>query len=121
MLADPVTVTAASPTPELVFAIIKQDGYGSERKDGPNNYSIVTNHQYLKGGGDKHYVQMTKSSIAVDPISGASSKQVASVSLTIVRPKFGYDDTAMVALTQALHDYVYDSQVTPAKLLQFQS
>jgi hypothetical protein len=121
MLADPVTVTAASPTPELTLAIIKQDGYGSERKDGPNGYTVVTNHQYLKGGGDKHYVQMTSSLIAVDPISGASSKQVASVSLTIVRPKIGFNDTAMVALTTALHDYVFDSQVTPAKLLQFQS
>jgi hypothetical protein len=122
MLVDPVTVAAASPTPSLVFAITKNDGYGTERVDtGGNGYTMVTNHSYQKGGGDKHYVQLTHSLVAENPISGANSKQTASISLTIVRPAFGFDDTAMVALVTALRDYVYDSQVTPAKLLQFQS
>lgn len=121
MLADPVVVTAASPTPELTLSIVKQDGYGSERKDGVNGYAVLTNHSYQKGGGDKHYVQLTQSLVAEDPYSGASRKQTASVSITITRPSFGFDDTAMVALVTALRDYVYDSQVTPAKLLQFQS
>jgi len=121
MLADPVVVTAASPTPELTLSIVKQDGYGSERKDGVNGYTVVTNHAYLKGGGDKHYVQMTKSLIAEDPLSGANSRQTASCSIAIVRPKNGFDDTAMVALIEALIDYLQDSQVTPAKMMQFQS
>lgn len=121
MLPDPVTVTAASPTPALTLSVVKSDGYGTVRLDGPNGYSVVTNHSYLKGGGDKHYLQMTKSVIAADPLTGLNGKQTASVSITIVRPKFGFDDTAMVALTTALRDYLYDSEVTPAKILQFQS
>jgi len=126
MLADPVVITAASPTPELTFNLVKQgdpkgNGYGSERKDGVNNYTVVTTHQYLKGGGDKHYVQMTKSLVAEDPVSGANSKQTASVSIAILRPKNGFDDTAMVALVEALIDYLEDSQVTPARIIQFQS
>lgn len=122
MLPDPVTIAAASPTPSLVMAIVKQDGYGSERVDtGANGYTVITTHSRPKGGGDKHYLQMTQSLNATDPYSGLVRKQVASVSLTIVRPAFGFTDAAMVALAKALTDYRDDSEVTTAKLLQFQS
>lgn len=122
MLVDPVTVAAASPTPQLVLAVVKADGYGSERVDtGGNGYTVITNHQRTKVGGARHYVQMTKSVNAVDPYSGLTKKQVASVSITISRPSFGFTDADMVALAKALTDYRDDSEVTTAKLLQFQS
>lgn len=122
MLPDPVTIAAASPTPSLVFTIVKQDGYGSERLDtGGNGYTVIINHSRPKGGGDKHYVQMTQTVNATDPYSGLVKKQVASVSLTISRPAFGFTDAAMVALAKALTDFRDDAEVTTAKLLQFQS
>lgn len=122
MLADPVTVAAASPTPALVLAVVKSDGYGSERVDtGGNGYTVVTNHARTKAGGDRHYVQMTKTVNAVDPYSGLTKKQVASVSITISRPSFGFSDADMVALSKALTDYRDDSEVTTARLIQFQS
>lgn len=122
MLPDPVTIAAASPTPALVFTLVKQDGYGSERVDtGGNGYTVVINHARPKGGGDKHYVQMTKTVNATDPYSGLTRKQVASVSLTISRPSFGFTDADMIALAKALTDFRDDSEVTTAKLLQFQS
>lgn len=122
MLPDPVTVAAAAPTPALVFTIVKSDGYGSERVDtGGNGYSVIINHTRPKGGGDKHYVQMTQTVNATDPYSGLVKKQVASVSLTITRPSFGFTDAAMVALAKALTDFRDDAEVTTAKLLQFQS
>jgi hypothetical protein len=122
MLADPVTVAAASPTPSLVLAVVKSDGYGSERVDtGGNGYTVTINHQRTKGGGDRHYVQMTKTVDAVDPYSGLTKKQVASVSITINRPSFGFTDADMVALAKALTDFRDDGEVTTARLLQFQS
>lgn len=122
MLADPVTVVAASPTPQLVLAVVKSDGYGSERVDtGGNGYTVVINHQRTKNGGDRHYVQMTKVVNAVDPYSGLTKKQVASVSLTISRPAFGFSDADMVALSKALTDFRDDSEVTTTRLIQFQS
>lgn len=122
MLADPVTVIAASPTPQLVLAVVKSDGYGSERVDtGANGYTVITNHQRTKGGGDRHYIQMTKTVNAVDPYSGLTKKQVASVSFTINRPSFGFTDADIVALSKALTDYRDDSEVTTARLIQFQS
>lgn len=122
MLVDPVTVAAAAPTPILVMAIVKQDGYGSERNDtGANGYTIVTNHTKPKGGGSKHYVQMTQSLNAVNPYTGLTQKKVCSVSFTINRPDFGFTDAQVVALAKALTDYRDDSEVTTARLIQFQS
>ncbi|DAD51960.1 TPA_asm: coat protein [ssRNA phage Esthiorhiza.1_2] len=122
MLVDPVTVTAAAPTPSLVFGIVKQDGYGSERRDtGGNGYTMITNHTLQKGGGDKHYLQITQEVSAADPQTGLMRKQKASVSMTIVRPTFGFTDAMIVALAKALTDYRDDSEVTTARLIQFQS
>jgi hypothetical protein len=122
MLPDPVTVTAAAPTPQLVFSIVRSDNYGSERVDtGGNGYSIITNHTRPKGGGDRHYVQIVQTVTAADPYTGLNRKKVATCSITINRPDFGFTDAAMVALFKALTDYVFDSEVTTAKLLQFQS
>jgi hypothetical protein len=122
MLVDPVSIAAASPTPALVFAITKSDGYGSERIDtGANGYTVITNHSRPKGGGDRHYIQMTQTVNATDPYSGQVKKQVASVSLTISRPAFGFTDAMMIALAKAITDYRDDSEVTTARLLQFQS
>jgi predicted aspartyl protease len=56
MIADPVTVAAASPTPSLVLLVVKSDGYGSERVDtGGNGYTVITNHTKNKAGS-RHYV-----------------------------------------------------------------
>jgi len=122
MLPDPVTVAAASPTPSLVLAIVKSDGYGSERVDtGGNGYTVLTNHQKLKGGGSKHYVQMTQAVNATNPYTGQTQRVVCSASFTINRPAFGFTDAAVVALAKALSDYRDDSEVTTARLIQFQA
>lgn len=122
MLPDPVTVAAAAPTPALALAIIKSDGYGTERKDtGGNGYTVITTHANLKGGGRKHYVQMKQDVTAPDPVTGVNKTYTASCSLTIVRPITGFTDAALVALCKALTDYRDDSEVTTARLLQFQS
>lgn len=121
MLVDPITVAAASPTPALTFAIIKQDGYGSERVDtGGAGYSVIINHSKNKSG-NTHYVQMILTKDVTDPYSGLTRPQKATVSLTIRRPPSGFSDADMVALSKALTDFRDDSDVTTAKLLQFQS
>ncbi len=121
MLPDPVDIVAAAPTPALSFKIVKQEGYGSERRDGTNGYTVVTNHQTLKGGGDKHYLQIQQTVIAPDPVTAVNKKYVASCSLTIVRPVTGFTSAQIVALCKALTDYRDDSQVTTARLLDFES
>lgn len=122
MLPDPVTIAAASPTPSLVFSVIKSDGYGSERVDtGGNGYSVTISHSKSPKTGNRHYVQMVQTVDATDPYSGATKSVRASVSLSITRPPFGFTDAAIVALRKALTDFLDDSEVTTAKLIQFQS
>lgn len=121
MLVDPVTVAAAGPTPELKLSVTKSDGYGSERVDtNGGGYTVITQHS-KSGKGTRHYLQILQTVDAVDPYSGLTKKQLASVSLTIQRPLFGFTDAAIVALAKALTDYRDDSEVTTARLIQFQS
>lgn len=120
-LADPVTVAAASPNPELKLAIIQLDGYGSKRIDtNAGGYQSLINHSYLKTG-TKHYLQLLLTKDAVDPYSGLTKSMTASVSLTINRPLFGFSDSDIVNLAKLHSDLIADSEVTVAKLLQFQS
>jgi hypothetical protein len=120
MLPDPITVAAAAPTPALSFAIIQADGLGTERRDAGGVYTLTINHQIGKGA-DRHYMKISQVADAVNPYTGTTSKQTATVSLSISVPKFGFDATAMVALVKALTDTLADADVTTAKLLQFQS
>jgi hypothetical protein len=122
MLTDPVTVAARAPTPSLAFTVIKQDGYGSERIEaGGNGYTVVINHTPNKSKGNAHYVQMKQTKDVTNPYSLLVQKAEASVSIAIRRPAFGFTDGDIVALVAALVDFVQDSEVTPAKLIQFQS
>lgn len=120
-LPDPVTIAAAAPTPLLTFTKVKFDGYGSEMVDsGGNKYRAVINHTPGKNV-NRHHVKVSQSVDAVNPYSGLTVEQTATVSITITRPSFGYTDAAMVALVTLLRDFVFDTEVTPAKLLQNQS
>lgn len=123
MLPDPVTIAAAAPTPALVFAKTRVDGYGSEAIDtGGNGYSTLISHTPGKGStGNRHYLKITQVKNATDPYSGLTKAQSASVSISISRPSFGFSDTDMVALVTACRDWLYDSEVTPLKILQLQS
>lgn len=121
MLADPVTVAAASPIPQLVLAVVRSDGYGSERVDtGGAGFGTVISHTPGKNG-NRHYVKLTWTKDATNPYSGLVQKQTASVSLSISRPSFGFSDVDCVDLVEALRDFVFDTEVTPARLVQMQS
>lgn len=120
-LADPITIAAAAPTPQLVFGRTRFDGYGSERVDtGGNGYDLVITHTPGKNQ-NRHYVRLTKKVDAVNPYSGLTQAKEASVSLSITRPSFGFTNADVVALVQALIDTILDTEVTTARLLQNQS
>lgn len=121
MLADPFTIAANSPNPALVFAITRSDGYGSERTDtGGNGYQTIINHQKTKNG-DRHYLQVIQTKNATDPYTTLTKSVRATASISISRPSFGFSDTDLVNLVKALTDILADSEVTVAKLIQFQS
>jgi len=120
-LPDPITIVARAPTPQLVFSKTRFDGYGSEMVDtGGNGYATMINHTPGKNL-TRHYVKLTQKVDAVNPYSGLTQAKEASVSLSISRPDFGFTDATIVALVKALLDFIEDSEVTTAKLLQLQS
>lgn len=122
-LPDPFTIAANAPTPSLVFAKTRFDGYGSERVDtGGNGYSLIINHTPGKGStGNRHYMKISRVKDAVNPYTSLTSRQTANVSLSIARPSFGFTDAEIVSLVQALIDSLLDSEVTTARLIQMQS
>lgn len=122
MLPDPITIAANAPTPSLVFGVVKSDGYGSERRDAGGIYALVITHEDGKGRTpNRHYVKITETKDAVNPYTGGTSKQTASVSLSVSRPAFGWSTANIVDLIEALFDTVNDSEFTPTKLVTFQS
>jgi hypothetical protein len=121
MLVDPVTVAAAAPLPALTLAVVRTDGYGTERVDtGSSGIGTVINHTPSKNG-NRHYVKLTWSKDATNPYTGLVQKQVASVSLSFARPAFGFTDADCVSLIGACRDFIYDTEVTPLRIIQMQS
>lgn len=122
MLPDPVSISASSPNPALILAIVKSDGLGSERVDtGGNGYTVVINHSRNVKTGNRHYVQLAVTKDATNPYTALVQSQRCAVSLSVSRPAFGFTDADVVAAVKALTDFLADSEVTPAKLIQFQS
>lgn len=121
MLTDPITVAANSPTPALSFAVIAFNGEGSQRKDVTNNYDLSFSHSSSPKTGERHYMQLKQTIVAVDPITGGNASLQGSVSLSVSIPTFGWTAATKAALVQALLDTLNDSDVTIAKFLGFQS
>lgn len=120
-LPDPITVAPSTPNPEIKYSTIRFDAYGSERIDtNGGGYTLNINHTKGKNG-NRHYIQTVMTKDATNPYTGATVKQSASVSTSIARPLYGFSDADMVALHKAHTDTVADSEVTAAKLIQFQS
>jgi hypothetical protein len=120
MLVDPITVAASSPNPELVLAIVNQDGFGTERRDLNNGgYTLKINHGKLKDG-ERHYVQLLLAKDVTDPYTAVVRRKEASVSLSLSIP-VGFTNTEAINLVKMLLDTIADSEVTTTKLVQWQS
>lgn len=120
MLIDPITVAAASPTPALTFAVVKSDGFGSERWDTANGFQLSFNHS-TGTAGERHYMKLSQTVNATSPYTALVSKQTASVSIAVSIPAFGWTQAQKEALVKALLDTLADTDVTTAKFLAFQS
>lgn len=120
-LVDPITVPASAPTPALTFSVKKRDGYGSERADVTNNYKLTFSHSSPSNNGERHYMKVDQTVDAVNPYTGGTSKQTASVSISASFPAFGWTAAQKAALVKALTDTLADVDVTAAKWLEGES
>lgn len=120
MLPDPVTVVASSPNPELVLPVVRSDGYGSERRTADGQYKVVINHTTSKTG-ERHFVRIDQTKDATDPYTSALVKRTSFCYVVMDFANFGWSAADKAALYKALVDFIADSEVTPAKIIQFQS
>lgn len=120
MLTDPIAVDASAPNPALSFVVIRSDGYGAERREEAGAYGLVINHSTNKSG-DRHYVKLTKTVDAVNPYSGLTSPQSASVSVSLSKPAFGFNDAAIAALYKALLDTIASDDASIERIIGFES
>lgn len=120
MLIDPIAVAASAPNPAFTFAVVKSDGYGSERWDAVNGYQLLFNHS-TSSAGERHYMKVSQTLNATSPYTGQVSKQTAFASLSVSVPPFGWTQAAKEALVKALIDTLADSDVTITKFMAFQS
>jgi len=124
MLTDPISVAAVAGPPEqypaLSFAVIRSDGYGSERRDPSGLYGLVINHGTSKNG-DRHYVKLTKTINATNPYTDLVSAQSASISISVTKPKYGFTDLEIQYLYNALLATLASTDAGVDKFLAFQS
>jgi len=121
MFADPIAVDAHSPTPALSFALVDAGTLSSQRLDVANGYTLNVNHSRSTSSGEKHYMQIQIQVSATNPLTGGTSLQTGSASISANFPAFGFTQAAKAALVQALWDTLNDDQVTIAKWLTYQS
>ncbi len=122
-LPDPITIAASAPNVALSLGVTKTAGvgYGSERKDLLGNGITVNIKHDTSKKGDRHYLQVVQTKDVTNPYTLLLQSQTCSASVSISRPPFGFTDTDVVNVVKYLTDILADSEVTPAKLIQFQS
>lgn len=121
MFIDPIGIAADSPTPALSFSVVSYTPDGADRKDVPNGYGLTFKHSQSATKGERHYMQLTQTVSATNPLTGGTSLQTASVSLSVSIPSFGWTQAQKAALVKALTDTLADSDVTIAGLLNYNS
>lgn len=120
MLIDPIPVAASAPNPAYSWLRVRSDGYGAEYLDVGTGNKLKITHETTKAGA-RHYLQLVQTKDATDPYSGTTKKQVASVSVSLSIPSFGWTEAEAAALYKALVDTIADADVTINKILQNQS
>lgn len=119
-IADPLAITAASPTPALSLAVIdRSKPYQADRQDAGGIYSSSISHTAAKNGSKRHYVKVTQTIVATSPVTGLDSVQTATASVSISIPPFGFDVAAQTALYELIDDVV--RAATLAKILNMES
>ena len=120
MITDPLSISAASPTPALDFAVVDTSRpYTSKRKDDAGEYSLTIEHTPSKNGALRHYLRVEQKKLVTSPTSGLDSYQTASVSVAISSPPFGFSAVDMTALYALIEDIV--ATATLARILNNES
>lgn len=120
MIADPLVIAAATPTPALNLAVVDSSKpYAAVRQDNGGVYSATIEHTPSKNGSVRHYIKVVQKKLVTSPTSGLDSYQTATVSCAIQVPPFGYSVADMTAMYELLDDVMRAASL--AKILNNES
>lgn len=74
----------------MAYAMIRTDGYGSERRDPDTGETLIINHTRSKSG-DRHYLKVSRSDTSFDA-DGLAVPVTASVSISFATPVLPNDN-----------------------------
>lgn len=98
-LADPQTVTVNTVAKTLNR--VKTDGYSSWYATDDGTFTFRVAHQFNKTR-TRRSVRLDQLVIAADPLTAENTSQQAGVYLVIDEPQYGFSDTELNYLVQAL-------------------
>jgi predicted Mrr-cat superfamily restriction endonuclease len=114
-LADPQTLTVNTVAKTLNR--VKSDGYRSEYATDDEEYKMIVSHQELKNR-TRRMVRVNQRVVAADPLTSVNEYKDLGVYLVVDEPEYGFSDTNIDYVVQALCDWLTSAQV--AKVLSQQ-
>jgi len=107
-LTDPQTITVNTVAKTL--ARIKSDGYRSEYSASDEEFKMTVSHQENQSR-TRRMVRIDQRKVAADPLSSVNEYKNLGVYLVIDEPEFGFDDTEIDYVVQAIAAYLTSSLV----------
>lgn len=107
--ADPQTLTVNSVAQTL--ARIKSDGYRSEYLEDVEEFKMTISHQE-SSGRTRRMIRADQRVVAEDPLTSVNEYKSLGVYLVIDEPEFGFTDTEIDYLVQALCVWLSTANVT---------
>lgn len=114
MLTDPQTLTVGGQAKTLNR--IATNGTSSTYRTADEAYEFTISHQRTKANRTRHEVKVTTKAVAANPVTSSNARVDASFYFVIDQPEFGFTDTQLNDLAQAVFGWATAS--AGAKTLQ---
>lgn len=107
--ADPQTITVDSV--EQTLNRIKSDGYRSEYQEADEVFKMTISHQETKTR-TRRMVRIDQRVVAADPLTSVNEYKDLGVYLVIDEPEYGFSDSEIDDVVQALCTWLSTANVT---------
>lgn len=108
MLADPQSITVNSVAKSL--PAVERARLKSEYRESGNEHELLI--QTTEGKRDRSMIKINHTSTAADPLTAETAEVSMSAYLVIDRPKWGFSNTEIDYIVQALCDWSTTSNIT---------
>jgi hypothetical protein len=108
-LTDPQTITVNSV--EQTLNRIKSDGYRSEYADTDEEFKMTVSHAESRDR-TRRMIRVDQRVVAADPLTSVNEYKSLGVYVVIDEPEYGFSDTEIDYVVQALTDWLTTANVT---------